>query len=711
MPQQRRKAERYKEDVDAAPISAYGTFSVAQTPCICLQFSKSEDEQPGDEQKAQREEICGKLRAIGLLVTTSESRDKDEAFIKVSAPLHVLRFEAEEMKLKLKMKDDHGGGLCAYQRKYENLFDVGREGTLFSSLHQLRIIEQLITKPHNEGGAALDFDGLKLGGSGFEAQFWMHYEPAREFLKKTWMQAWQLPQPIEYIKDYYGEKVGLYFTWLGFYTTSLWVPAIVGILMTVTQVLSYTKTGSMDNPWVPLYCVFICVWATLFLEQWKRLQCRKQYEWDTRNFEEEEHERPQFVDAANPLITDAEYKERHGMSKPGVELVEDPVTKQEERVYPDLLKYLKLSVTTSIVIGFISTVVVVVAYVFVLKHLIKQKFRDLGPIAAAMGGVTCAMTIMIFDKIYGKVVPKLVDWEVWRTETEYEDALIAKSFCFQFINKYFSLFFIAFVQNYTSVFGYEMPCPDYHCMPVLSMQLLTVFGTQMFVQQSMEIGMPHLKAWLRHWKEEREMKKKLKEMGEDAVPIMELTPEEEQAKMEEFEGVFDDYQEMVQQFGYVTLFAAAFPLTSLLALINNVIEIRVDAAKLVTATKRPAYLCAQDIGTWYSILDILVTGSIMTNAALIGFTSHGLFLYFGIMSWPQRIWAVILFEHAVLMFKLILEAVVPDEPGDVLREHNRREFLKDQAIRFHKLVAAPQMEDSDMPWQTSDDDAAVGAAP
>jgi len=52
----------------------------------------------------------------------------------------------------------------------------------------------------------------------------------------------------------------------------------------------------------------------------------------------------------------------------------------------------------------------------------------------------------------------------------------------------------------------------------------------------------------------------------------------------------------VIQYGFITIFVAAFPLAPLFALFNNIIEIRVDAYKLVTQWKRPVSCRAQDIG-------------------------------------------------------------------------------------------------------------------
>lgn len=55
----------------------------------------------------------------------------------------------------------------------------------------------------------------------------------RQRLYNTWAKysLWYKNQPLDKIREYYGEKIGLYFAWLGAYTTWLIVPSIVGILV------------------------------------------------------------------------------------------------------------------------------------------------------------------------------------------------------------------------------------------------------------------------------------------------------------------------------------------------------------------------------------------------------------------------------------------------------------------------------------------------
>ncbi|KAJ1475819.1 calcium-activated chloride channel-domain-containing protein [Baffinella frigidus] len=287
----------------------------------------------------------------------------------------------------------------------------------------------------------------------------------------------------------------------------------------------------------------------------------------------------------------------------------------------------------------IGAVVAAVCGIALIKFRIIQHLEPYGlsMVGKMCGGLMQATSIMIFNRIYQVVLKLLTDFENWQTETQYEDARIAKDFCFKLVNAFFACFFVAFVQNNFEVYGVNMHCPEWHCMQELTGTLASVFAIQMTVAQVLEVGLPIFKNRMRIRQEEMTIRKQMEEDGGDLNAIMpELSEEEAQSKMDAYEGVFAEYQEMVVQFGYVTLFAAAFPLTAFLALINNLVEIRTDAYKLLQGLQRPKYLCAADIGTWQVILDILSTCSILTNCALVGFTSHGLFFYFPNMNPVER---------------------------------------------------------------------------
>lgn len=73
----------------------------------------------------------------------------------------------------------------------------------------------------------------------------------------------------------------------------------------------------------------------------------------------------------------------------------------------------------------------------------------------------------------------------------------------------------------------------------------------------------------------------------------------------------------VIQFGFITLFVASFPLAPLLALFNNIVEIRVDAWKFTTQFRRPVASKARNIGAWQEILNGVAILSVVTNVSLL----------------------------------------------------------------------------------------------
>lgn len=98
--------------------------------------------------------------------------------------------------------------------------------------------------------------------------------------------------------------------------------------------------------------------------------------------------------------------------------------------------------------------------------------------------------------------------------------------------------------------------------------------------------------------------------------------EEEMEEMEKDEiELFDDYLEMVMTFGYITLFAAAFPFGTSLFSLFLYMETKVDTGKLSTVSRRPMSRKGYDIGVWEYTLDGFTIVSVFTNMILACFAS------------------------------------------------------------------------------------------
>lgn len=72
---------------------------------------------------------------------------------------------------------------------------------------------------------------------------------------------------------------------------------------------------------------------------------------------------------------------------------------------------------------------------------------------------------------------------------------------------------------------------------------------------------------------------------------------------------------LVLQYGFVTIFVSAFPLAPLFALLNNILEMRLDANKMLTFYRRPVSQRVKSIGIWYRILDSISKLAVFTNVS------------------------------------------------------------------------------------------------
>eukprot|EP00619_Florenciella_sp_RCC1007_P012487 CAMPEP_0205918630 /NCGR_PEP_ID=MMETSP1325-20131115/9920_1 /ASSEMBLY_ACC=CAM_ASM_000708 /TAXON_ID=236786 /ORGANISM="Florenciella sp., Strain RCC1007" /LENGTH=238 /DNA_ID=CAMNT_0053286177 /DNA_START=18 /DNA_END=734 /DNA_ORIENTATION=+ len=164
---------------------------------------------------------------------------------------------------------------------------------------------------------------------------------------------------------------------------------------------------------------------------------------------------------------------------------------------------------------------------------------------------------------------------------------------------------------------------------------------------------------------------------------LKMTAIEEQYVMEEYDttlDLFNDYLEMVIQFGYATLFSCSFTLAPLMAYVNNYVELRVDAWKICTQSRRPLPGGAEDIGTWQSVLELMSILAIMTNLGIVCFTSEKLVQ-------ASRGWRVVWFiviEHFAVGAKIVAAAIIPDCPDEVAIQLKRQELIIDKIINGKK---------------------------
>lgn len=113
---------------------------------------------------------------------------------------------------------------------------------------------------------------------------------------------------------------------------------------------------------------------------------------------------------------------------------------------------------------------------------------------------------------------------------------------------------------------------------------------------------------------------------------------------------FDEYLEMVIQYGYIMLFASAFPLAASAALITTAVEVKSDGVKLAFVTRRPQIQRARNIGVWHKLIVAQTWLSILTNTIIFGFSSHQMAHWFpwtSVDSLPADVDSLTIYQHGL----------------------------------------------------------------
>ncbi|XP_051984936.1 anoctamin-8-like [Xyrauchen texanus] len=337
---------------------------------------------------------------------------------------------AEQMGMQKAVKARYGGGTRRFSCEEDDIYEnIESELCFFTSQERQSIIKYWLENLRAKQGEALHNIHF-LGGQPIIPEliargvilqmFPLHDQRILNHLMTSWVQAVCERQPLDDICEYFGVKIAMYFAWLGFYTNSMLYPAVIGFLL---WIFAESDQTSQDICCV-VFAIFNVVWATLFLERWKRREAELAYKWGTLDTPAEslEEPRPQF----------------RGVKR------RSPVTGYEEFFYPPWKRRMFC--------WFVSLPICILCLCFVCLAMFVclelQEFvietKELPSICRFIPKILLAITVTVCDEVYKKIALSLNDLENYRLQSTYDNNLILKTVFFQFINSYLSLFYIGF---------------------------------------------------------------------------------------------------------------------------------------------------------------------------------------------------------------------------------------------------------------------------
>lgn len=621
----------------------------------------------------------------------------DTSFITVKTSFKDLCNKADEVELLKELEDSSGLVHEFVAEDLKKFKGHNEEKTFFTSSEQLYLLECILHAVKFSKDAFIKAGLKKFGASESILTGCIHSTPPivqsftplhnEELRKQLWKDIRSHPVMLPKshdkvscrIRDYYGEEVAFYFAWMSFFNWALIPIAIFGVALFLHRPKGITVD---DSPYLPAYALLMALWIIVYLKCWRRKEHEIALTWGTSNIEKNDAVRPEF----------------HGI------LRRSPITGNMEKYFPSWKRRIRYLVSFILTLPFLSLGVGAMILSLNLNGYIKHKespirFHSLSQYAEP-GGIFAgdspyygwmiptighSIVINLISRVYRVVATYSTDIENHKTEHQWDGSHIIKRVLFELFDCYLPLFYIAFYQ-----------------LDIVSLrrELIGLFWGDEIRRLATESLLPFMMEKIQAKRNKKKMEEYKKDDAHNNLEVY------ENLSMEEYEQ-FDDYLEMVVQFGYVTLFASAFPLCSIITIVFLFLEERSDMFKLLFLCRRPVVKRAKNIGVWFKVLTAMMILSMVTNCFLFGFASEQLASWAPVMYETHEdgdqyiipgygryvVGIVFCAEHVLIMCVGLSHYLISDVPNHVRIELARREYLKKEEIKMLKLKVEKEEEE------------------
>ncbi|KAL3923734.1 MAG: hypothetical protein SGILL_001484 [Bacillariaceae sp.] len=494
----------------------------------------------------------------------------------------------------------------------------------------------------------------------------------------------RMTPPLDMIEQYYGPTIAVYFAFLSFLGRWLTALAIPGIIVFACRLI---RNDTIDtDEFTPFYGLFCFIWAVILCRQWERTENSLAYDWGTLFLAERvgDGEEETFAIEMGVSYQRPQFQGSIRIS---------PVTLKEETYYPPLRRKFLYAFSAAI-----STIMLSIAFLVMILSLNLQGYIqpkhawvyhpfhfptlaqyanegaifDPESLRCYIPVVLHAVSIFCLNQIYRKVARRLTEFENHMTEESFQNSLILKRFLFECFDCYVALFYLAF---------YERDVER------LRMELVAVFNVDAVRRFGTEVILPFA---LSRWGNK----------GKKGSPGY-----THDLDLDVYES-FDDYMETLIQFGYVTLFASAYPMASVAMCASVWIEIRSGLFRFTRLYQKPLDERTSSIGMWKDLLRGMVWSSCLTNCLLFGFTSDQMLQYIPdlyehtedgetrLAEGKGRLVVLLIFviERILIVTGLILNRWIPSVSPELSAKLRRRMYLLNLSRKQGSEFSRKKME-------------------
>ncbi|XP_071051503.1 anoctamin-6-like [Onthophagus taurus] len=228
-----------------------------------------------------------------------------------------------------------------------------------------------------------------------------------------------------------------------------------------------------------------------------------------------------------------------------------------------------------------------------------------------------------------RIAKALTDDEIHRTQDDYLNSFVFKSYILSFFNSYSMLFYKAFFKDfcytnpsdhkiYNQMFGIasDLCAPAIGCIINLSITVgFTVGKNHILVLVYKSYLMVYLIDTFKY------IMGKIKKIP--SVAMLDIPQWEQEFCLRPTCSIFfvSSFSTIVVEYGLLTFFGAAAPFLPLIALINNIVEMRATAMKLVKKSRRNVPKRVLGLGSWKWVLVVITRFSFFISGAIVSFTS------------------------------------------------------------------------------------------